>query len=110
MKNKKLIVILVSLVVLLCCCSGAAITGMVLYTNLPEESKLLPSPEDSENCVVAGCSGQLCIDKNSNNSGMTTCEWKDEYACYREAICEKQLLGCGWTYTKEYYNCMQNID
>jgi hypothetical protein len=29
---------------------------------------------------------------------MTTCEWKEEYACYHDAACERQPSGeCGFS-------------
>jgi len=57
-------------------------------------------------CVIGGCSGQLCVDKNSGNT-VTTCEWKDSYSCYKLARCEKQINGkCGWTDNAEFTQCL----
>jgi hypothetical protein len=57
----------------------------------------------SEGCFVDGCSGQLC----SNAASGSTCEWREEYACYRKAACERQSDGkCGWTPTQELSQCI----
>ena len=40
---------------------------------------------------------------------MTTCEWREEYACYKPpvGICEVQNNGqCGWTETDELKSCL----
>lgn len=65
----------------------------------------------SNGCAVSGCSGQLCIseDEARNGGGVSTCEFRSEYACYREASCEPQANGkCGWTQTSELKKCLAN--
>ncbi len=55
-------------------------------------------------CQPTGCSGQVCADR----SVITTCEWREEYACYDSATCERQPNGqCGWTQTAELAFCLQ---
>lgn len=57
-------------------------------------------------CFVGGCSGQVCSDQEGV---ITTCEWREEYACYREATCEVQTDGnCGWTQTAALQACLGN--
>lgn len=54
-------------------------------------------------CVKTGCSGTLCSDQDM----VSTCEWKDEYACYKSAKCERQPDGaCGFTQTPELTACI----
>ena len=71
-------------------------------------------PEDGlglqmNGCAVAGCSGQLCVSADEAGDIVTTCEFRAEYACYREASCEPQANGkCGWTETKELKQCLAN--
>lgn len=61
-------------------------------------------PEDGE-CRRTGCSGQVCDDHDV----ASTCEWMPEYACYAQAICERQADGeCGWTITPEAAACLVN--
>jgi hypothetical protein len=72
-----------------------------------EEPTPPPVSVGNNACVVAGCSGQLCVDASMSDI-MTTCEWLEEYACYREATCERQSDGeCGWTPTNELQMCIQ---
>ncbi len=65
----------------------------------PEE----PAPKGE--CVVGGCSSQLCLPEGSDLA--STCEWREEYACYQDATCEIQAGGdCGWTKTPELAECI----
>ena len=58
-------------------------------------------------CVVSGCSGQLCVEEG--DPGISTCEWRPEYACYRDARCERQPNGqCGWTMTPSLRACLDD--
>lgn len=57
----------------------------------------------SDECKITGCSGQICSDEDV----ITTCEYKDEYACYKNAKCERQEDGkCGWTPTEDLVSCL----
>jgi len=57
-------------------------------------------------CFVGGCSGQICSDQEGV---ISTCEWREEYACYSDAKCEVQADGnCGWTQTAELSACLGN--
>ena len=61
------------------------------------------TPPAYERCVVTGCSGQVC----AAEARITTCEYREEYACYDVAICEVQTDGrCGWTETPEIVACL----
>lgn len=66
---------------------------------------VVPAASTTAGCKVGGCSGQLCIEPG--DSGISTCEWRPEYACYRTATCERQASGgCGWTSTPELQACL----
>jgi hypothetical protein len=69
-----------------------------------------PNQEMQANgCAVAGCSMQLCVSAEEAATIVTTCEYRAEYACYREASCEPQADGrCGWTETPELRQCLAN--
>ncbi len=55
-------------------------------------------------CVITGCSSQICAEEET----ITTCEYKEEYACYASATCERQDNGeCGWTMTVELQSCLE---
>ena len=58
-----------------------------------------------DGCIVTGCSSQICADKEV----YTTCEFRPEYACYKNAACKRQANGkCGWTMTEELNNCLKS--
>jgi len=58
-------------------------------------------------CVIGGCSNHLCIERG--DPGISTCEWREEYACYRGATCERQSNGqCGWTVTDNLRQCLDD--
>jgi hypothetical protein len=62
------------------------------------------NPAQSEGCFVGGCSGQICSDQEGV---ISTCEWREEYACYQDATCERQASGeCGWTPTATLNACL----
>ncbi|AUX39835.1 uncharacterized protein SOCE26_012300 [Sorangium cellulosum] len=63
-----------------------------------------PGGGGPKGCVVTGCSGQVC----ASEPMATTCEWRDEYACYGEhGICERDASGqCGWRDTPELDACI----
>lgn len=64
------------------------------------------NPGVSGGCFVGGCSGQICSDEDGV---VSTCEYREEYACYRTARCERQQNGqCGWTETDELNMCLNN--
>ncbi len=58
---------------------------------------------DAQPCMKTGCSGQVCAD----HSVITTCEWRPEYACYRDATCARQANGaCAFTQTPALTQCL----
>lgn len=62
------------------------------------------TPYPVSDCKITGCSRQVCSDQDV----ITTCEFRAEYACYENAICEKQSDGkCGWTKTEELNKCLE---
>jgi eight-cysteine-cluster-containing protein len=70
---------------------------------------LLPLFSQAMSCVKSGCSGQLCVD-STQAPVMTTCEYKEYYACYKNTSCEVQQNGnCGWTKTPAYLDCLQKL-
>lgn len=55
-------------------------------------------------CFTGGCSGQICSDKEGV---MSSCEFRESYACYQGATCERQATGaCGWTKTTKLDMCL----
>lgn len=72
----------------------------------PQPSEPAPATTTvSGACFVGGCSGQMCTD--DSDGAISTCEWREEYACYRTATCERQASGeCGWTPTESLLQCL----
>jgi eight-cysteine-cluster-containing protein len=66
-----------------------------------------PTPPAANDCIKTGCSGTVCAEPGKDV--MTTCEFKPEYACYRDAACERQGDGsCGWTQSPALTACLAN--
>lgn len=76
-------------------------------TSTPVQSipKTIPtSTPITKRCFVGGCSSELC---SESNEMVSTCIWKEEFACYQNATCERQSTGkCGWTKTPELNACI----
>ena len=65
-----------------------------------------PCPSDSSACYIGGCSSQICSDQKDI---VSTCEYREEYACYKNAECKRQANGqCGWTETTELKACLND--
>lgn len=63
-----------------------------------------PCPDPLGACYVGGCSSQICSDQKDV---VSTCEYKEAYACYKTATCARQANGqCGWTQTAELTACL----
>jgi hypothetical protein len=72
-----------------------------------EEVRSENNLDKNNQCFVGGCSGQIC---SNDPYVVSTCEWRPEYACYKNAKCEIQKDGnCGWTITPEIEECLQKI-
>ncbi len=57
-------------------------------------------------CFIGGCSSEICSDKQNVAS---TCIYKEEFACYKTAVCARQQNGqCGWTQTAILSACLKN--
>ncbi|BDQ04768.1 MAG: hypothetical protein KatS3mg084_0286 [Candidatus Dojkabacteria bacterium] len=112
--QKKLITIVVLFL------SVSLLAGVIFYNVMNDDMKSdvskieepdqLNQPSDgSSACVVAGCSGELCVKAGEDVSSM--CIWKEEFACYKQpfAKCELQSDGkCGWTPNEELTQCINN--
>ncbi|MEM2962935.1 MAG: hypothetical protein QXN01_00340 [Candidatus Anstonellales archaeon] len=92
-------------------------SGKVDYCDRIVDSKLAQECRDyfkpecvvDMDCVVAGCSGQLCVRVGKNDT-ITTCEMRPEYACY------SKFGGCGcvegrcmWKGGVELESCIQDM-
>jgi eight-cysteine-cluster-containing protein len=86
--------------------AAALVAAIVVTTGCGSKSTPPAEPKPAGACVTGGCSGTVCQDADAEPT-MTTCEWRDEYACYRDAACERQADGaCGWTQSESLTACL----
>ena len=86
--------------------ASVAVTAALAACGSKSSPPKEPDPEPAAGCVTGGCSGTVCQDADAEPT-MTTCEWRDEYACYRDATCERQADGaCGWTQSETLTACL----
>ena len=71
----------------------------------PTEVKECTTDND---CVAGGCSGTVCQSKDAEPI-FTTCEWREEYACYKEINCGCVNGKCQWKKTKEFEDCVEKV-
>ena len=58
-----------------------------------------------EDCVVSGCSGEIC----ANKPMASPCLWKPEYECLKYSECKCINFQCDWKNTTTYFECLQNV-
>lgn len=84
---------------------GSALEGELAAPPLTENPST--GPYVGAGCAIGGCSQQICGEAGEVEDIATTCEWREEYACYAASRCEKQVSGqCGWTETEEFNQCI----
>lgn len=67
----------------------------------------VPPSISQSDCIVGGCSGELCVDKKGGDIA-SPCIWSEAFACVKYSTCARQQDGkCGWTETKEYQSCLE---
>ena len=72
------------------------------FTVVKQDTPVVINP--NKKCYIGGCSAQLCSDQPDM---VSTCEFREQYACYQTAVCERQVSGqCGWTETTELRACL----
>jgi eight-cysteine-cluster-containing protein len=65
-----------------------------------------PKDRPPVKCVKGGCSGELCVEEGDDV--LSTCEWRNEFECYREATCKEQFFGrCGWVMDQKLRECIR---
>jgi len=60
-----------------------------------------------EECVVSGCSGEICATEEMASD----CMWLPEYECLKFSVCGNfaENGGCGWLETDEYLACLEGM-
>jgi eight-cysteine-cluster-containing protein len=61
-------------------------------------------------CMRGGCSGQLCV--GLDDDGASTCEWRDEYACYAEPFADCGCFNgrCAWAPSEALDACVADAN
>jgi hypothetical protein len=81
---------------------AAALTGCIL------DGGGTPRPRTDGTCFLGGCAAEVCSDRADV---ITPCIWRDAFACFHDARCERQADGaCGWTQTAELEACLASHD
>jgi len=76
--------------------SSATPAPSIAGTASPAVSVAAVQCRSDADCVVSGCSGQVCQSKTTEPA-VTTCEYTDEYACYKPEGCLCQEGSCAWS-------------
>jgi len=77
------------------------VAGVIEVSSIKKNEKAL-----EDGCKISGCNGEICSDYEM----ITTCLWREEYACFKFARCERQKNNqCGWTITEEVEKCLRRI-
>jgi hypothetical protein len=70
----------------------------------PEQNPPQTPPDNTGGCFVGGCSSEVCSDEPNT---VSSCIYREEFACYKTAKCERQASGqCGWTKTPKLLSCL----
>ncbi len=91
-----------------CACKGPANTQTpTVGAGSAESTTEATRGITAEGCARTGCSGHICA--NAGEDIVSTCVWREEYACYKTARCEKQTDGkCGWTPSAALSDCLSS--
>jgi hypothetical protein len=101
---KHITIAFTSLALVSCACSGESkSTDPTVKSGIADaSSETLTSP----GCMRTGCSNHRGTEQGE--AVVSTCQWKEEYACYKTARCEKQANGkCGWSESSELTSCLK---
>lgn len=93
----------------LCGCDGRSYSNQCVADShgisIRKQGLCSATPTPNKPCVRGGCSGELCVEKGTESA--TACQWKPQYICYRQAICERQPTGrCEWKNDKQLKECL----
>ncbi|OGG61241.1 hypothetical protein A3C87_01675 [Candidatus Kaiserbacteria bacterium RIFCSPHIGHO2_02_FULL_49_34] len=85
-------------------------TRVIIVDPNEESDDVATTPTTGAACVTGGCSGEICAEEGSAESGMASiCVYRPEYACFKHTKCERQASGqCGWTQNPTFAQCTAN--
>jgi eight-cysteine-cluster-containing protein len=89
----------------------------VACTNSSKDGIIPTVPENTTaecfvdaDCKSAGCSGQVCTTNEKATDLITTCEYKEEYGCYKLTSCSCNMGKCGWKENDELKSCIEKAN
>ncbi len=96
------------------------IGGFFFWFSQPQEDYIIVEEEKKQNeeslattpsCGISGCNGELCVNFAEREGDVfSPCVFKEEYTCYKGALCERQESGeCAWTMTENLSQCLAQV-
>ena len=79
---------------------------LILITSCTVQNNQVECSSDLD-CALAGCSSQLCVQKEKASEIITTCEYKQEYECLKLTSCSCINNKCSWEENQVYEECLQ---
>ena len=79
---------------------------LVAFTYSPADNKECSSDAD---CVVGGCSSEICGPAKFVKNVVTPCVFRAEYRCLRLTTCKCVKGKCQWVENQDYLDCMEDI-
>ena len=76
--------------------------------NVPDANLQIECLSNSD-CASAGCSGQVCTTAEEAPGITTTCEYKEEYSCFKQTTCGCVEGVCAWGETEAYLSCLEEL-
>ena len=74
-------------------------------SSISVNTKVIECDRNSD-CLVGGCSNTLCLPRDKASSAVTTCEWRDEYACFTQDAGGCVDHQCQWANNEFYQDCI----
>ncbi|MFH1597977.1 MAG: eight-cysteine-cluster domain-containing protein [Patescibacteria group bacterium] len=63
--------------------------------------------QSDTDCVIGGCNRTICY-APSEGSGISICDWRDEYRCYSLASCGCINGKCAWEKGDDFDDCWRD--
>jgi len=103
----------VTTIIIVAIALGLSMRSMKTKNIIPPEAfptdsqpEITPRKETDKKCKIGGCNGEICQNADDEDI-MSICQYKDEFACYKNTDCTVQSDGnCGWTQSEELVNCL----
>ncbi len=82
-----------------------SLLALIVITGCKTTQQIEKECTKDSDCIVGGCSGQLCSPKTSEPA-FTTCEWQESYKCYKQTTCNCIDYVCQWKENPEFRQCL----